>query len=171
MKWNGYKGLWVIEGRAGYIPCILQIQLNEGRETKAVFQGSFWLRRPSVTFDDVAAEICRLLGYVAFRLRSTLVVFILTWTLGPNKGNTSHKLSSGQVQKTQAEPILPIHRIRKLRRAPKTPRGPIALKDGFILVLFWIWPTAMKTWMIIYCNAVLSSAFQCKHLSNVTSMW
>ncbi len=57
MKWNGYKGLWVIEGRKGYIPCIFQIQLNEGRETKAVFQGSFRLRWPSATFDDVTAEI------------------------------------------------------------------------------------------------------------------
>ncbi len=60
MKWNGYKGLWVTEGREGYIPCILQIQLNEGRETKAAFQGSFWLRWPSETFDDVAAEKCSL---------------------------------------------------------------------------------------------------------------
>ncbi len=47
--------------------CILQIQLNEGRETKAVFQGSFWLRWPSATFDDVAAEkfsLCRMQPYV-----------------------------------------------------------------------------------------------------------
>ncbi len=50
----------MIEGRGGYIPCILQIQLNEGRETKAVFQGSFRLRWPSATFDDVAAEKCSL---------------------------------------------------------------------------------------------------------------
>ncbi len=57
MKWNGYKGLWVIESRGGYIPCILQIQLNEGRETKAVFQGSLRLRWPSGTFDDAADEI------------------------------------------------------------------------------------------------------------------
>ncbi len=50
----------MIEGRGGYIPCILQIQLNEGRETKAVFQGSFRVRWPSATFDDVAAEKCSL---------------------------------------------------------------------------------------------------------------
>ncbi len=35
-----------------------------------------------------------------------------------------------------AEPILPICRIRKLRRAPETPGGPLALKDVLILVLF-----------------------------------
>ncbi len=33
------------------------------------------------------------------------------------------------------EPILPICRIRKLHRARST-RGPLALKDDFILVLF-----------------------------------
>ncbi len=43
-----------------YISCILQIQLNEGREMKAAFQRSFRLRWPSATFDDVAAEICSL---------------------------------------------------------------------------------------------------------------
>ncbi len=32
------------------------------------------------------------------------------------------------------EPILPICRLRKLRRAPGTPGGPLALKDVFILV-------------------------------------
>ncbi len=32
--------------------------------------------------------------------------------------------------------ILPIRRIRKLRRAPETPWGPPALKDVLILVLF-----------------------------------
>ncbi len=36
----------------------------------------------------------------------------------------------------QAEPILPIRRIRKLRRAPETPGGPLALKDVLILVSF-----------------------------------
>ncbi len=34
------------------------------------------------------------------------------------------------------EPILPIRRIRKLRRAPETPGGPLALKDFLILVSF-----------------------------------
>ncbi len=34
------------------------------------------------------------------------------------------------------EPILPIRRIRKLRRAPETPGGPLALKDVLILVSF-----------------------------------
>ncbi len=34
------------------------------------------------------------------------------------------------------EPILPIRRICKLRRAPETPRGPLALKDFLILVSF-----------------------------------
>ncbi len=36
-----------------------------------------------------------------------------------------------------AEPILPIRRIRQLRRAPETPGGPLALKEDFILVLFF----------------------------------
>ncbi len=36
----------------------------------------------------------------------------------------------------KAEPILLILRIRKLRRAPETPGGPLALKDDFILVSF-----------------------------------
>ncbi len=35
------------------------------------------------------------------------------------------------------EPILRICRIRKLRRAPETPGGPLALKDVLILVLFF----------------------------------
>ncbi len=34
------------------------------------------------------------------------------------------------------EPILPIRKISKLRRAPETPGGPLALKDDIILVLF-----------------------------------
>ncbi len=36
------------------------------------------------------------------------------------------------------EPILPIRRIRTLRRAPETPGGPLALKDVLILVSFLI---------------------------------
>ncbi len=32
------------------------------------------------------------------------------------------------------EPILSIRRIRKLRRAPETPGGPLALNDDFSLV-------------------------------------
>ncbi len=48
---------------------------------------------------------------------------------------------------------------------PKTPGGPLALKDVFILVSFWIWQEAMKTWMIIYCNVALSP-FLRKNLSN-----
>ncbi len=40
----------------------------------------------------------------------------------------------------QAEPILPTHRICKLRRAPETPGG--------------VWPEVIKTWMIIYFNVV-----------------
>ncbi len=35
-----------------------------------------------------------------------------------------------------AEPILPIRRIRTLRRAHETPGGPLALKDVLILVSF-----------------------------------
>ncbi len=38
----------------------------------------------------------------------------------------------------QAEPILPIRRIRTLHRAPETPEGPLALKDVLILVSFLI---------------------------------
>ncbi len=167
MKWNGYKGLKVAEDTSH--ASFKFSWMKDAKRRLSSKDPSDWdgLQWRLMTWQPRYAAF----SDVAFRLRSTLVVFILTWTLGPNKGNTLHKLSSGQVQKTQVEQILPIHRIRKLRRAPETPRGPIALKDGFILVLFWIWPTAMKTWMIIYCNAVLSSAFQCKHLSNVTSMW
>ncbi len=51
----------------------------------------------------------------------------------------------------KAEPILPIHRKRKLCRAPETPGGPLALKDVFILV--------------VYCNVALSP-FLRKNLSN-----
>ncbi len=36
----------------------------------------------------------------------------------------------------KSEPILPIRRIRKLRRAPETPGGTLALKDVLILVSF-----------------------------------
>ncbi len=32
------------------------------------------------------------------------------------------------------EPILTLRKVRKLRRAPETPGGPLALKDDFILV-------------------------------------
>ncbi len=39
-----------------------KLKLNEGRKTKAVFQGSFRLRWPSATFGDVAAEKCSLCG-------------------------------------------------------------------------------------------------------------
>ncbi len=35
------------------------------------------------------------------------------------------------------EPILPIRRICKLRRAPRNTRGPLALKDVFILFSFF----------------------------------
>ncbi len=34
------------------------------------------------------------------------------------------------------EPILTIHRISRLHRAPETPGGPLALKDVLILVSF-----------------------------------
>ncbi len=64
-----------------------------------------------------------------------------------------------------AEPILPKRRIHKLQRAPETPGGPLALKYVLILVWFWIWPAAMKTWIMIYCNAVLSP-FLRNNLSN-----
>ncbi len=37
----------------------------------------------------------------------------------------------------QSEPILPIRRIRKMRRGPETSGGPLALKDVLILVLFF----------------------------------
>ncbi len=41
-----------------------------------------------------------------------------------------------QICQHRPEPILPIRRIRKLRRAPETPGGPLALKDVLILVSF-----------------------------------
>ncbi len=44
----------------------------------------------------------------------------------------------GQGRDLNAEPILPICRIRTLRRAPETPRGPLALKEVLILVSFLI---------------------------------
>ncbi len=68
----------------------------------------------------------------------------------------------------QPEPIFPIRRIRKLRRGPETPGGPLALKEDFILVSFWVGPAAMKTWMIIYCNVVLSPFLCEKQSNNVT---
>ncbi len=37
---------------------------------------------------------------------------------------------------TYTEPILPIRRIRRLRRAPETAGGPLALKDVLIFVSF-----------------------------------
>ncbi len=36
----------------------------------------------------------------------------------------------------KGEPILPIRKVRKLRRAHETPGGPLALKDDLILVSF-----------------------------------
>ncbi len=47
-----------------------------------------------------------------------------------------------------SEPILPIRSICKLHRAPETLCS-LALNKVLILVSFWIWPAAMKTWMII----------------------
>ncbi len=38
------------------------------------------------------------------------------------------------ITRVLSEPILPIHRIRMLRRSPETPGGPLALKDVLILV-------------------------------------
>ncbi len=52
-------------------------------------------------------------------------------------------------------------------KGPRNTWGPLALKDVFILVSVWIWPAAMKTWMIIYCNAVLSP-FLCEKQSSQT---
>ncbi len=45
-----------------------------------------------------------------------------------------HKAGMGLVRRWQPEPILPIRRIHKLRRAPETPEGSLVLKDDFILV-------------------------------------
>ncbi len=52
---------------------------------------------------------------------------------------------------SQVEPILPISRICKRRRAPETPG--LLLKIISFLLRFGIWPATMKTWMMIYCNA------------------
>ncbi len=54
-------------------------------------------------------------------------------------------------------------------RPPKH-QGPLALKGEFILVSFWIWPAAMKAWMIIYCNAVLSPFLRKNQSNHVTWM-
>ncbi len=54
------------------------------------------------------------------------------------------------------EPILPIRRIHKLRRAPKHQGTPLLSKMISFEFLFLNWPAAMKTWMLIYCNALLS---------------
>ncbi len=43
-----------------------------------------------------------------------------------------------RIIRLNAEPILPIRRIRTLHRAPKTPGGSLALKDVLILVSFLI---------------------------------
>jgi len=49
-------------------------KVNKGHERKAAVQGSFKLREPSATLDDVAAKICSL-DHAAFHLKSTLNVF------------------------------------------------------------------------------------------------
>ncbi len=48
----------------------------------------------------------------------------------------SHRKLDHTFLLASVEPILPIRRIRKLRRAPETPGGPLALKDVLILVSF-----------------------------------
>ncbi len=40
------------------------------------------------------------------------------------------------IEFAHTEPIIPIRGIRKLHRAPETPRAPLALKDVLIFVLF-----------------------------------
>ncbi len=49
-------------------------------------------------------------------------------------GHLDNVISSFKLS-LNSEPILPIRRKRKLRRAPKTPGAPLALKDVLILVL------------------------------------
>ncbi len=48
------------------------------------------------------------------------------------------------------------HCIFDCIKIPETPGGSLALKYVFILVLFWSWLVVVKTWMIIYFNAVRS---------------
>ncbi len=55
-----------------------------------------------------------------------------------------------------SEPILSICRIHKLHGAPETPGAPLLPKMFSFWFRFRIWSTAMKRWMIIYCNAMLS---------------
>ncbi len=87
--------------------------------------------------------------------------FKLPWRIGDSEVN-AHCYDWLTVE----EPILPIRKICKLPRAPETPGGPLALKDVSILVSFWVWPAVMKTWMIIYFNAVRCHALPCKNQSN-----
>ncbi len=47
-----------------------------------------------------------------------------------------HRGWIGSLSFMSSESILPIRRIRKLRRAPETPGGPLALKYVFILASF-----------------------------------
>ncbi len=48
------------------------------------------------------------------------------------------------------------HCIFDCIKIPETPGGSLTLKYVFILVLFWSWLVVVKTWMIIYFNAVRS---------------
>ncbi len=84
---------------------------------------------------------------------------------------TSSSPYMGITGSSNAEPILPIRRIRKLRRAPETPGDPLALKYDLILVVFFIMPTAMKTWWFIVMQYG-RRPFYVTNLSNhVTWMW
>ncbi len=65
-------------------------------------------------------------------------------------------LKSGNVK---PEPILPIRRIRTLRRAPETPGGPLALKDVLILVSFLILASGSEnmndlSFNVVRCHAL-----------------
>ncbi len=53
---------------------------------------------------------------------------------------------------------------------PRKHSNTLALKDDFIF-RFRIWPAAMKTWMIIYCNAVLLPFLHKNQSNHVTWMW
>lgn len=77
----GCFGLWVTWWRKGYTWFILQNMLNEGRETKASFQGSFKLWWPSMVLGaeikiwPAIKKIKKKLLDASFQLRSTPLEF------------------------------------------------------------------------------------------------
>ncbi len=61
---------------------------------------------------------------------------------------------NGQPDETRTSADPPYSRIRKLRRAPEPREPPCSQRCFNFSFVFWVWQAVMKTWMIIYFNAV-----------------